>query len=108
MRSARFASAVDASAVVRTLVGVARNPKDLRFELRLSVDEREMLRVLAEKAGEGEAVVIRRLIRGAFEVKRRLGAPIHLAAPGTTVESFNAKVDAALAKAKPKTAKKKR
>lgn len=41
--------------------------KDERFELRLGADERDMLRKLSEKIGESEAVVLRQLIRKAFE-----------------------------------------
>jgi hypothetical protein len=41
-------------------------PKDLRFELRLGEAERDMLRTLADRAGESEAVVLRQLIRQAF------------------------------------------
>lgn len=43
------------------------NPKDTRFEMRMSDTEREMLRELADRAGESEATVVRRLIREAFE-----------------------------------------
>lgn len=35
--------------------------------MRMSENEREMLRVLATRAGESEATVVRRLIREAFE-----------------------------------------
>jgi hypothetical protein len=46
---------------------VAPDPKDERFQIRMSGDEREMLRVLAEQAGESEATVVRQLIKRAFE-----------------------------------------
>lgn len=42
------------------------DPKEKRFEMRMSELEREMLRKLAKLAGEGEAIVVRRLIREAF------------------------------------------
>lgn len=53
---------------------MASAPKDERFNMRLAADERDMLRQLAEDAGESEATVVRRLIREAFarrEVPRR-------------------------------------
>ena len=34
--------------------------------IRMSSDEREMLRALADKAGESEATVVRQLIKAAF------------------------------------------
>jgi uncharacterized protein (DUF1778 family) len=45
---------------------VPSEPKDERFHLRISNDEREMLRLLAEAAGESEATIVRRLIREAY------------------------------------------
>jgi predicted DNA-binding protein len=44
-------------------------PKDSRFELRLSTEEREMLRTLAEDVGESEAIVLRQLIKAAFKTR---------------------------------------
>ena len=35
--------------------------------IRMSVDEREMLRALADQAGESDAAIVRRLVRAAFE-----------------------------------------
>jgi hypothetical protein len=49
---------------------MAPAPKDVRFELRMSAAEREMLREMAEEAGEGESIVLRQLIRQAFESTR--------------------------------------
>lgn len=46
---------------------VAPAPKEARFEMRLSSDEREMLRALADAAGEAEATVVRQLVKRAFE-----------------------------------------
>ncbi len=48
-----------------TSIVVAPAPKDERFHLRISADERDMLRELAEAAGESEATIVRRLIREA-------------------------------------------
>ena len=45
---------------------MAPERKDERFHLRISADEREMLRELAESAGESEATIVRRLIREAY------------------------------------------
>jgi hypothetical protein len=45
---------------------MAPEPKDERFQIRMGSEERGMLRALADKAGESEAVVVRRLIREAF------------------------------------------
>jgi len=50
---------------------VTSNPKDQRFEMRMSDAEREMLRLLADRAGESEATIVRRLIREAFESTKR-------------------------------------
>ena len=47
------------------------NPKDTRFEMRMSEEEREMLRSLADRAGESEATIVRRLIREAFASAKR-------------------------------------
>lgn len=44
---------------------MASKPKDERFEMRMPTDVRDMLRELAETAGESEASVIRQLIRAA-------------------------------------------
>jgi hypothetical protein len=44
---------------------MAPEPKDERFEMRMGTDVRQMLRELAEKAGESEASVIRQLVRAA-------------------------------------------
>lgn len=52
--------------IVRTSRAVAADPRDERFELRLSAADRDMLRALADDAGEREAVVVRQLIRRAF------------------------------------------
>jgi predicted DNA-binding protein len=49
---------------------MAPAPKDARFEFRLSADEREMLRSLSDKLGESEGVVLRQLIRQAFEASK--------------------------------------
>jgi predicted DNA-binding protein len=46
---------------------VAPEPKDERFQIRMSADERTMLRKLADKAGESEATVVRQLIKRAYE-----------------------------------------
>ncbi len=46
---------------------MAPAPKEARFEMRLSSDEREMLRALADDAGEAEATVMRQLLKRAFE-----------------------------------------
>lgn len=48
------------------ILGVAPEPKDERFHLRISADEREMLRELSDAAGESEATIVRRLIREAY------------------------------------------
>jgi hypothetical protein len=48
---------------------MASAPKDARFEIRLSADEREMLRALADDAGESEATVVRMLIKAAFKAR---------------------------------------
>lgn len=48
---------------------MAPAPKDERFLIRMSADEREMLRTLADKAGESEAAIVRRLVRAAFEAQ---------------------------------------
>jgi len=45
---------------------MAPAPKDERFMIRMSADERKMLRALADKAGESEAAIVRRLVRAAF------------------------------------------
>lgn len=45
---------------------MAPAPKDERMQLRLSTEDRDMLRALADAAGEGESIVVRRLIRAAF------------------------------------------
>ena len=50
---------------------VTSNPKEKRFEMRMSDAEREMLRTLADRAGESEATIVRRLIREAFEATKR-------------------------------------
>lgn len=34
--------------------------------IRMSADERDMLRTLADLAGESEAAIVRRLVRAAF------------------------------------------
>jgi predicted DNA-binding protein len=52
---------------------MAPAPKDARFEFRLSIDEREMLRSLSEDMGESEAIVLRQLIRKAFEASQVQG-----------------------------------
>lgn len=44
---------------------MAPDLKDERFQIRMSADERTMLRELAEQAGESEATVVRRLVREA-------------------------------------------
>lgn len=38
--------------------------------IRMSVYEREMLRTLAEQAGESDAAIVRRLVRAAFEASK--------------------------------------
>jgi uncharacterized protein involved in tellurium resistance len=51
----------------RTYKGrVTSDPKEKRFEMRMSETERDMLRKLAKLAGESDAIVVRRLIREAF------------------------------------------
>ena len=45
---------------------VTSDPKETRFEMRMSELERDMLRKLAKLAGEADAIVVRRLIREAF------------------------------------------
>ena len=37
--------------------------------IRMSADERGMLRELAEQAGESDAAIVRRLIRAAYEAQ---------------------------------------
>lgn len=54
------------SIVCTYLCRVTCDPKETRFEMRMSELEREMLRKLAKLAGESDAVVVRRLIREAF------------------------------------------
>jgi hypothetical protein len=44
---------------------MASDLKDERFQIRMSGDERTMLRELAKQAGESEATVVRRLVREA-------------------------------------------
>jgi hypothetical protein len=46
---------------------MAPEPKSENFMVRMSVEEREMLRTLAERAGESDAAIVRRLVRAAFE-----------------------------------------
>jgi len=46
---------------------MAPAPKSENFMVRMSVEEREMLRTLAERAGESDAAIVRRLVRAAFE-----------------------------------------
>ena len=48
---------------------MAPAPKDERFMIRMSAEERDMLRSLADKAGESEAAIVRRLVRVAFEAQ---------------------------------------
>jgi hypothetical protein len=48
---------------------MAPAPKEQRFEIRLSADEREKLRALADDAGESEATVVRLLIKAAFKAR---------------------------------------
>jgi hypothetical protein len=50
---------------------VTSDPKEKRFEMRMSEEEREMLRSLADRAGESEATIVRRLIREAFASTKR-------------------------------------
>ena len=40
--------------------------KSETFMVRMSADEREMLRTLAAQAGESDAAIVRRLIRAAY------------------------------------------
>jgi hypothetical protein len=49
---------------------VAPDPKTESFMIRMSVYEREMLRTLAEQAGESDAAIVRRLVRAAFEASK--------------------------------------
>jgi predicted DNA-binding protein len=49
---------------------VAPDPKTESFMIRMSVDEREMLRTLSDQAGESEASIVRRLVRAAFEASK--------------------------------------
>jgi len=44
---------------------VSPDLKSERFMIRMDPDEREMLRELADAAGESEATIVRRLIRAA-------------------------------------------
>jgi hypothetical protein len=53
---------------------VGSQPKDERLQIRVSVEDRGMLRALAEKIGESEATVMRQLIRQAFESAGLRGA----------------------------------
>ncbi|MEO7036914.1 MAG: hypothetical protein ABI548_23395 [Polyangiaceae bacterium] len=46
---------------------MAPEPKSETFMVRMSVEERDMLRTLAEQAGESDAAIVRRLVRAAFE-----------------------------------------
>ena len=48
---------------------MAPDPKSESFMIRMSVDEREMLRTLADDAGESEATVVRMLIKAAFKAR---------------------------------------
>jgi predicted DNA-binding protein len=48
---------------------MAPEPKEERFQIRMSADEREMLRTLADEAGESEATVVRQLIKAAFKAR---------------------------------------
>lgn len=48
---------------------VAPAPKDERFILRISADEREMLRTIADDLGESESTVVRLLIKAAFKAR---------------------------------------
>jgi len=48
---------------------MAPEPKEERFQIRMSTEEREMLRTLAEDAGESEATVVRQLIKAAFKAR---------------------------------------
>jgi len=52
-------------------LSVAPDLKTENFMVRMSVDEREMLRALAEQAGEPDAAIVRRLIREAFAKAQR-------------------------------------
>ncbi len=52
---------------------MAPAPKDARFEFRLGTEEREMLRSLSDTMGESEAIVLRQLIRQAFEASKARG-----------------------------------
>jgi hypothetical protein len=44
-------------------------PKELRFNMAMAEDEREMLRVLAEGEGISESGMVRRLIRDAYKAR---------------------------------------
>jgi hypothetical protein len=46
---------------------VAPDPKTENFMVRMSEDERAMLRALADQAGESDAAIVRRLVRAAYE-----------------------------------------
>lgn len=60
------ARAIDVSAKPMYISrAMASDLKDERFQIRMSADERTMLRELGEQAGESEATVVRRLIREA-------------------------------------------
>ena len=48
---------------------MAPEPKEERFQIRMSAEEREMLRTLADDAGESEATVVRQLIKAAFKAR---------------------------------------
>jgi len=48
---------------------MAPEPKEERFQIRMNAEEREMLRTLAEDAGESEATVVRQLIKAAFKAR---------------------------------------
>lgn len=50
---------------------MASDLKGERFQIRMSADERTMLRELAEQAGESEATVVRRLVRDAHAKRQQ-------------------------------------
>ena len=51
------------------MANMAPEPKEERFQIRMNTEEREMLRALAEDAGESEATVVRQLIKAAFKAR---------------------------------------
>lgn len=54
---------------------MAPEPEEERFQIRMSAGEREMLRTLANEAGESEATVVRQLTKAAFKARPKMKRP---------------------------------